>query len=85
MADKVIRYSFSFSAKMDEAATAGEVITAGVDEQTDLNQTLQSFFYPTLGILRGLIKSGFSEEDAEEIVSSMLEFAPAGLSRRSPS
>ena len=33
-------------------------------------------FYPTLGFLRGLIYTGFSEEDAVEIKPAMWEFAP---------
>ena len=71
-AEEVIRYSFSFSAKMDE----------GEEETTELDDDLALFFYPVLGILRGLVREGFTEEEAEEIVAEMLEFAPEELKRR---
>ena len=79
LADKVIRYSFAFSARMDEVPD--RVDMAGVN---DLHQTLQSFFYPTLGILRGLVRAGFPEEEAEDLITSMLDFAPAELKHRAP-
>ena len=78
LADKVIRYSYAFSARMDEATTAG----VREESEDDLQQTLSSFFYPTLGILRGLVKAGFSEEEAEELVTDMIGFAPAELRTR---
>lgn len=68
LAEKVIRYSYAFSARMDE----GEM-TEGEEQ---LEKELPSFFYPTLGILRGLVIVGFSEEEAEELVADMVEFAP---------
>ena len=71
-AEKVIRYSFHFSAKMDE----------GEEDAAELDNDLALFFYPMLGILRGLVKAGFSEEEAEAIVSDMLEFAPEELKKR---
>ena len=86
LADKVIRYSYAFSARMDEAPERVDMLTTvGVDKQADLQQTLQSFFYPTLGILRGLVRAGFPEEEAEDLITSMLDFAPEELRCRSRS
>lgn len=88
VADRVIRYSYAFSARMDEGTTAGvgEGTAPSLDDESDdLQNTLQSFFYPTLGILRGLAKAGFTEEDAEEIVADMVEFAPEELVHRARS
>ncbi len=73
LANDVIRYSFSFSTRMDEG-----------EAESELERDLASFFYPILGILRGLLSAGFSEEDAEEIVISMLDFAPVELRKRTP-
>ena len=70
-AEEVMRYSYSFMAKMDEGET-----------RTELENDLAYFFYPTLGILRGLISVGYSEDTAEEIVSDMWDFAPDGLKKR---
>ena len=66
-ADQVMRYSYSFTARMDESD----------ETDNDLQEELNCFFYPTLGILRGLVAAGFSEEEAEEIVMAMWDFAPA--------
>ena len=82
-AEKAIRYSFIFSAGMDEGRVPIPLDEGrGGDNFTQLEQDLTLFFYPMLGILRGLVRAGYSEEVAEEIVVNMLEFAPEEMTRR---
>ena len=52
------------------------------EASTELDHDLASFFYPSLGILRGLVSLGFAEEEAGELVFTMWEFAPAGFKER---
>ena len=49
---------------------------------TKLESELSYFFYPTLGILRDLLHTRFSEEDAEKIVTAMWGFAPEEMRRK---
>ena len=78
-----MRYSYSFSAKMDEHMEP-EMETEQdrePDQDPSLAEILSCFFYPTLGILKGLVYTGF-EEVTEEIITAMWEFAPAEMWKR---
>ena len=73
-AEKVFRYSLR--------STEYRELNNNNEERTELDYDLAHFFYPSLGIFRGLVSSGFAEEEAGELVFAMWEFAPAGFKER---